>query len=232
MLHIYTTRCAAIKTVYSKIKTTPPPKVVFIASYLSARYHDQTSTLCRDALLSHHQTLLCTSLSFLANSVVTRSKSAHFVTMQIFSNYFMMMLAFFAAVLLFCNGGAAFSPAVAPTGSKFVPKSYRRRQSRAMQRSRPLMTLSSLSSSKNSFQELNNDEISRYSRHLVLNDVGMAGQKALKNASVLVIGAGGLGSPCLLYLAAAGVGYIGIVVRISFSVLVYDHFLLHFDEID
>ena len=60
-------------------------------------------------------------------------------------------------------------------------------------------------------EELSNAEISRYSRHLVLGDVGMAGQKALKNSSVLVIGAGGLGSPCLLYLAAAGVGHIGIV---------------------
>lgn len=60
-------------------------------------------------------------------------------------------------------------------------------------------------------EELTNAEISRYSRHLVLENVGMAGQKALKNASVLVIGAGGLGSPCLLYLAAAGVGHIGIV---------------------
>ena len=60
--------------------------------------------------------------------------------------------------------------------------------------------------------ELSNDEISRYSRHLVLSDVGMKGQKALKNSSVLVIGAGGLGSPCLMYLAAAGVGNIGIVV--------------------
>jgi len=59
--------------------------------------------------------------------------------------------------------------------------------------------------------DLSNDEISRYSRHLVLSDVGMVGQKKLKDASVLVIGAGGLGSPCLLYLAAAGVGHIGIV---------------------
>ncbi len=59
---------------------------------------------------------------------------------------------------------------------------------------------------------LTNDEISRYSRHLVLSDVGMKGQTALKNSSVIVIGAGGLGSPCLLYLAAAGIGHIGIVV--------------------
>ena len=62
-----------------------------------------------------------------------------------------------------------------------------------------------------SSKELSNDEISRYSRHLVLGNVGVAGQKALKNSSVLVVGAGGLGSPCLLYLAAAGVGHIGIV---------------------
>jgi adenylyltransferase/sulfurtransferase len=60
-------------------------------------------------------------------------------------------------------------------------------------------------------EALTNDEISRYSRHLVLSDVGMKGQTDLKNASVLVIGAGGLGSPCLLYLAAAGVGHIGVV---------------------
>ena len=64
----------------------------------------------------------------------------------------------------------------------------------------------------NSSSSLSNDEISRYSRHLVLGDVGMKGQQDLKNASVLVIGAGGLGSPCLMYLAAAGVGHIGIVV--------------------
>lgn len=54
-------------------------------------------------------------------------------------------------------------------------------------------------------------EIKRYSRHLVLQDFGTRGQLKLKNASVLVIGAGGLGSPVLLYLAAAGIGNIGIV---------------------
>ncbi len=55
------------------------------------------------------------------------------------------------------------------------------------------------------------DELERYARHIVLREIGGPGQRALKNARILLIGAGGLGSPALMYLAAAGVGTLGIV---------------------
>jgi len=64
---------------------------------------------------------------------------------------------------------------------------------------------------KSELQKLSTEEIQRYSRHLILPEVGMEGQKKLKAASVLLIGAGGLGSPLAMYLAAAGVGRIGLV---------------------
>src|SRR5947199_9642740 len=59
--------------------------------------------------------------------------------------------------------------------------------------------------------QLSPNELARYSRHLILPEVGMDGQKRLKASSVLLIGAGGLGSPLALYLAAAGIGRIGLV---------------------
>src|SRR5689334_15339042 len=59
--------------------------------------------------------------------------------------------------------------------------------------------------------DLSPQEIARYSRHLIMPEVGMEGQKRLKASSILLIGAGGLGSPLALYLAAAGVGRLGIV---------------------
>src|SRR5689334_24555605 len=71
------------------------------------------------------------------------------------------------------------------------------------------------------------DEIKRYSRHLIMPEVGMDAQRKLKASSVLCIGAGGLGSPAAMYLAAAGIGRLGIV---DFDVVDYSNLqrqLLH-----
>src|SRR6201996_2757562 len=59
--------------------------------------------------------------------------------------------------------------------------------------------------------DFRDDQIHRYARHILLQEVGGVGQEKLLNAKVLVIGAGGLGSPAILYLAAAGIGTIGVV---------------------
>ena len=77
------------------------------------------------------------------------------------------------------------------------------------------------------------EEVQRYSRHLMLPEMGTEGQEKLKNSSVLCIGAGGLGSPMALYLAAAGVGRLGLI---DFDVVEYSNLqrqIIHFtSEVD
>ena len=79
-----------------------------------------------------------------------------------------------------------------------------------------------LYTAENGKMTLNNEEINRYSRHLTLPEVGMGGQLKLKEAKVLMIGAGGLGSPLGMYLGAVGIGKLGLV---DFDVV--DHTNLH-----
>ena len=75
---------------------------------------------------------------------------------------------------------------------------------------------------------LSSDELERYARHIVLREVGGPGQAALKAASVLVIGAGGLGAPVLMYLAAAGVGTLGVVDDDTVSLSNLQRQIIHF----
>src|SRR5437763_14443503 len=75
---------------------------------------------------------------------------------------------------------------------------------------------------------LSEDELERYARHIVLRDVGGPGQAALKKASVLVIGAGGLGAPVLMYLAAAGLGRLGVVDNDVVSLSNLQRQIIHF----
>ena len=77
------------------------------------------------------------------------------------------------------------------------------------------------------FEELNAEEVRRYDRQMILPQVGSEGQKKLKNSSVLIVGAGGLGSPAALYLAGAGVGTIGIMDADTVSISNLQRQIIH-----
>ena len=93
-------------------------------------------------------------------------------------------------------------------GAAVLVMIYRAGLARLRDRARAREAATAAPASAGTFTET---ELNRYARHIVLREVGGAGQKALKQSSVLVVGAGGLGSPALQYLAAAGVGTIGVV---------------------
>ena len=73
----------------------------------------------------------------------------------------------------------------------------------------------------NGFTPLTPAQVQRYSRHLIMNGVGSAGQRKLIDAKVLIIGAGGLGSPVALYLALAGIGTLGILISIRLTYQIF-----------
>jgi hypothetical protein len=117
------------------------------------------------------------------------------------------------------QGGNSASPTCTGTWSKVARVAGRSGRTRLYFPSRAevlaspshIMASSIIDPSRLERIEFSNDEIARYSRHLIMPEVTLEGQKRLKAASVLCIGAGGLGSPIALYLAAAGVGRMGIV---------------------